>query len=97
MQSFRTARKKFNAPSPPGEKYNNTIKFLMVATVEPRKKYDQVKEVLAKGQGLAAIPGELRQWLINQRRAYDYGRMPEDRVPMFKELLEFAQRYAKRL
>ena len=62
-----------------------------------RKKYDQVKEVLAKGQGLAAIPGELRQWLINQRRAYDYGRMPEDRVPMFKELLEFAQRYAKRL
>lgn len=37
-----SARKKFNAPSPPGEKYNNTIKFLMVATVEPKKKYDQV-------------------------------------------------------
>jgi hypothetical protein len=62
-----------------------------------RKKYDQVKEVLTNGQGLAAIPGKLQQWLINQRRAYDYGRMPEERVPMFKELIEFAQRYAKRL
>lgn len=59
-----------------------------------RKEYNQIKDLLTKGQGIVDIPGELQQWFISQGKAYDYDRMPEERIPLFKELIELTKRYA---
>lgn len=59
--------------------------------------YNLVKEKLTEGCDVTALPYELKQWLILQRRAYENERMPEERVSKYRELIEFARKYAKRV
>lgn len=61
------------------------------------RNYNLVKELLTGGAELAALPYELQQWLITQRRAYENNRMAEDKESKFRELIEFAKKYAKRV
>lgn len=60
-------------------------------------KYNTIKGLLAEGIRVTNLPTEMKQWLINQRRAFDSGRMPEDRVPKFQELIDLAQQHVNRI
>ena len=59
--------------------------------------YNLVKEKLTGGCELTALPYELQQWLITQRRAYENNRMPGDRESKYRELIELAREHAKRV
>ncbi len=59
--------------------------------------YNLAWQFLSNGTEMDALPEDLKTWLLKQKRAFDYGRMPEERANKYKELIDLIINNAKRI